>query len=758
MKIDKLTNGFNNVFNSLLKAQGITGLHHFRNQNLSQGNFFAYVKYNNFYICNEQMENISLDIINKERYQTICIVLNTKDNDDFYYFISSSINDEEKRLPNFIIDNKGKILKENVFCYQIVTTWLQTAYKTMNFDVLGHAYNVNENQIILPSDAISNYATRNTYISKGIFINGSFMENASFIFSYKNVYFIVDENKLFVFSENGTDLFNYDHKNCGCIWINKNNAILFAQNYDCNELTNNPIKTDFGFPFIICESRWADKISTICSTNEDLIIGTRDNWSNLIDHVYFFSSSGSILWDSHNCGFYAILICNIKYSNSLIFIKYKDELNVIYDKKGHEISSSYSHFNKYMVLENHLSIPVPFNKTETDVAPDFQKLYGVLNTETGGVLIPPIYTKVSIRETKKHLESIVTVTNFYNGIEKKYQGLYINETIVIPIGYDQISFIKFHSIYDNDYDAPYILFERNGKKGLVYENGTIIVDGCDSIKLLARKKIKSELPTYAVATKKKKIALIYKDTLVSDFILDEAEGLFPSTYDTDKDEDYARGEWAKAWKNGKAALWFCGKQVSNFYKDIKRVESTLFSNSSSTQDNILFLITNDNNLKGIHNSKDKVLLPCKYRELQLFYNFYYADGKYIDKNGTVFFNSDSYEYIDKAPYHIDSWSEYSFCYGTKNELLFIETWDDSHKITKFKRHDKKDHTYEFGEFEFNFEKEIFEEKPDDNFYYQECPDEYDYERDTYYALGGSDYENFKNSGGSLDDMMDGLGY
>lgn len=36
-------------------------------------------------------------------------------------------------------------------------------------------------------------------------------------------------------------------------------------------------------------------------------------------------------------------------------------------------------------------------------------------------------------------------------------------------------------------------------------------------------------------------------------------------------------------------------------------------------------------------------------------------------------------------------------------------------------------------------------------------DDYDYEEDTYYALGGTDYDKFRENGGSIDDMMDGMG-
>lgn len=44
-----------------------------------------------------------------------------------------------------------------------------------------------------------------------------------------------------------------------------------------------------------------------------------------------------------------------------------------------------------------------------------------------------------------------------------------------------------------------------------------------------------------------------------------------------------------------------------------------------------------------------------------------------------------------------------------------------------------------------------EEEYDDN-------QDYDYERDTYYALGGDNYDEWRNNGGNLDDMMDGMGF
>lgn len=49
-----------------------------------------------------------------------------------------------------------------------------------------------------------------------------------------------------------------------------------------------------------------------------------------------------------------------------------------------------------------------------------------------------------------------------------------------------------------------------------------------------------------------------------------------------------------------------------------------------------------------------------------------------------------------------------------------------------------------------------EYETNDNSDYQSCQD--DLERDTYYALGGDDYDEWCNSGGDLDRMMDNMGF
>ena len=63
-----------------------------------------------------------------------------------------------------------------------------------------------------------------------------------------------------------------------------------------------------------------------------------------------------------------------------------------------------------------------------------------------------------------------------------------------------------------------------------------------------------------------------------------------------------------------------------------------------------------------------------------------------------------------------------------------------------------------SEYLFDVKTKVFinEKEEDAGDFYTE--DNYNYERDTYYALGGDDYNQWKENGGDLDGMMEGKGY
>lgn len=106
------------------------------------------------------------------------------------------------------------------------------------------------------------------------------------------------------------------------------------------------------------------------------------------------------------------------------------------------------------------------------------------------------------------------------------------------------------------------------------------------------------------------------------------------------------------------------------------------------------------------------------------------------------------------------------CYSNPNRhFIFFSFWGD--QLTEGE--DYEDYVYDNQKYYafseeveknllFNIEDEFFLDKEELEFnhhdYYEE---QYDYEEDTYYALGGDDYQRFKENGGSIDDMMDGMG-
>ncbi len=60
-----------------------------------------------------------------------------------------------------------------------------------------------------------------------------------------------------------------------------------------------------------------------------------------------------------------------------------------------------------------------------------------------------------------------------------------------------------------------------------------------------------------------------------------------------------------------------------------------------------------------------------------------------------------------------------------------------------------------------FYKYPYDPDDDDNYYHSNTYDDHDYtdyDKETYYALGGDDYDSFRENGGSIDDMMDGMGF
>ncbi|MFS2807951.1 hypothetical protein AAH029_09205 [Parabacteroides distasonis] len=408
----------------------------------------------------------------------------------------------------------------------------------------------------------------------------------------------------------------------------------------------------------------------------------------------------------------------------------------------------------YMVFKRELKQPVYFNEKDKTAHPYeyARELYGVLQIMQGEIIIPAIFSKIQIHSgMNETLLSIVSISNSGEGKEQVYQGLYVGRQLIVPIGCEDIKFMEYEERrYEYPHDkirkkGNYIRYTRNGKQGLVYYNGIDIVNGCDEADMLYHE---NGCPNCALASQRGKYAFIYRDKLITGFVFDKIEAArITGWHDSDT-------QWAKVWKDGQCAIYRNEEPIIGYYTDIKAIKTKLFSLSEeSSYSNVLFIVTGEDGKKGLYRMDEKEILPCVYESLKISEEVIYADGQYFDGDGSVVFECEGYDFLTKAKGGYGS----SLCYANHETLVFVQT--GSAKIREYERYNNKQ-TYTFGSLEFDFKKERFvpieEEKTDNAPDYQE--NDNDYERDTYYALGGDDYARWRDQGGNLDDMMDGMGY
>ena len=132
----------------------------------------------------------------------------------------------------------------------------------------------------------------------------------------------------------------------------------------------------------------------------------------------------------------------------------------------------------------------------------------------------------------------------------------------------------------------------------------------------------------------------------------------------------------------------------------------------------------------------------------------YRDIKPTEKYGFMFCDLDIEDIKGKYCYGVHG---DPFCYLYKQYVHSLD--DDEFKIkiemarqlfTKEAQHKMNEKLEELAEerIEMEYQEWLHADEIDDT----------DYERETYYALGGEDYDRFREEGGSIDAMMDGLGF
>lgn len=196
-----------------------------------------------------------------------------------------------------------------------------------------------------------------------------------------------------------------------------------------------------------------------------------------------------------------------------------------------------------------------------------------------------------------------------------------------------------------------------------------------------------------------------------------------------------------------------------------------------------YLVLEKNNKKGIISIPNKFLSPISFDNVELIANktiligdndLFLIKGKKLEcivkgKGRLSYLNSRTEYHIFRSVLETDKLDSSNYeCHkisslgndlivGVKNVDKFGTIKDEYGNMRYIRNGDYL--CIDDGVLYYEVNKNRFYERnsilePD----YSSYDDNWDYERDTYYALGGSDYDQFKEEGGDIDSMMEGMGY
>jgi hypothetical protein len=210
-------------------------------------------------------------------------------------------------------------------------------------------------------------------------------------------------------------------------------------------------------------------------------------------------------------------------------------------------------------------------------------------------------------------------------------------------------------------------------------------------------------------------------------------------------------------KDGQVTLYFEGSQIIDFYENIKVYFSTV-GNQFDDDFEVVFLVMNDLGQKSLLNNKGDIIIPFSSSSIFPYRNYVVHGDTIINSECDILFNSEGYTLIaEKSSYP----NERLICfYNDESKYAIIDGNGTLYEFEDIEELDAATFSCGYNEYKFDIDANEFIkiEDEEDGYHDYNEPDDYDYDRDTYYALGGDDYDRFKENGGSIDDMMDYLGY
>lgn len=508
------------------------------------------------------------------------------------------------------------------------------------------------------------------------------------------------------------------------------------------------------------------------------------------------------------------------YVNSLIKIKEGLSGIDIYDRYGKKIAKTESgydsvnkrpHITDYAVFTGTLSIPKI--KSPLNISTKF----GIISTEDLVMVVPPNFNKVDFivleEPTNKHFrqkgnyEIYIKVCFITINQQKELTenwGLFKHSECIIPCFYRSIDVIRLKSNF------IFILEQQDGLKGIFYKDKTITQCIYERI---------TELGCYLLMNRTDgMIDILYIDK-ESIKLYEHISSVTPSSVQLNFLKDrYINNESLIVFQNDKYGLICKGQFVAEcIYDKIELINVNPNYDDCFNQYayNPLWFILQKDNKNGLfgthgimtdiiydevdvidwrtyHPKRNYSVVPIREFVLELDSKYYTAkEKKTICDNSELIFRGfispDELVFSDED----ETCLEFYTYRGEKRDIAVFDSDGDSVDMDDYNDIESMYSDCEYAlpipavwrikkiqvniseyKYIFSFSKNRIinnpfykdiddedEEDDGDSYYYDyDYPDETDYERDTYYALGGDDYDEWRNNGGNLDDMMDGMGY
>ena len=783
----------NKILESLFKQQGITEFQPFQKPEKCDLDIqlYAYIKEDKFHICDANLKYYSRNDLKLPQGCpiVICIENNTY---SFQKIVKGHciLISSENSILDYHPEGFTEIGQDFFFISATVELPVQ------NLSIIGYLHKFKHDlKIDKPSfeyevfkyseksDLSSTPELPKIKLGVCLFIKNQLKQNLRYLFSqnHKHVFYNTDDQSFFIVSKTTPyGGYNVNTYVCDYIWIS--GTVFNFINYRLLPANANN-QSEIGSIIVTCNGHDTElkvyngftDIETISTEYPPFIKFSNDFFVTQFFHpTYLYQAVFCIVINQKGEIIFSRFFENqdVDYENNLLSIKpYNDTDYSLNDCYGNKLATIYSK-NSYPKYENNVKVEININRpsvfNESDVlfhhlnrseykskgiisrGEDFETTYqGLIELHTGRTMIPLNFSGVITKQCAEPFSeaqyksskqvSIVWIDHYFE-TEKSYYGLFLEDKLILPIFYDYISFLNYNynkkhlSPNQSDLETNFVLVKRNDLYGLFSSWGTEILSlEAEYIEGVGQ----NENTQYVKAYREDRIKLIYRDKIISGYDFLSAESVAG-------DNISDREEAIRVSSEEGYAFIYQGCKRTSFYDDISIHSCYIF------KEGFVFIVTQDS-LQGLLNSKGEVIIPIEHENIVVRGSYIKVDGIIYGYNMTQIINTHSYEFFKGIKFN----GVYVYLYKNETEVVLFGFDLLNTKVLRYAIDKLPDESEEIMGWKFDFKKQEFESVPEED-NYPDYPDEPDYYRDTYYALGGDDYDAFIERGGSLDDMMDGM--